>query len=154
MKNYLFFTLLIIITSCHTPRYFQIECNSVSADATYVVDVTVETNKEFANLGPVKLDAIDGVLFRGITGGNCVTQKPILTQTKSEVNNNSLIKAIYGKKRGYDKYITNIAPVSTTRLTNASKPTTQFKYRITINKDLLRKDLSNAGLIKTLNSGF
>lgn len=154
MKNNIFFTLLIIITGCHPIRLFQIECNSVSADATYVVDVTVETNKELANLGPVKLDAIDGVLFRGITGGNCVTQKPILTQAKSEVNNNPLMKAIYGKKRGYDKYITNIAPVSTPRLTNASKHTTQFKYRIIINKDLLRKDLSNAGLIKTLNSGF
>ena len=154
MKKYLFFILIIIITGCHPIRLFQIECNSVSADATYVIDVTIEAKKEMTDLGAVKLDAIDGVLFRGITGNNCVTHKPILAQAKAEVNNNPLIKAIYGRKRGYDKYITNIAPVSTKRLTNTSKPTTQIKYRVAINKDLLQKDLAKAGLIKPLNSGF
>ena len=147
-------SLTLLISSCQTPRHFQIECNSVSNDATYVVDVSVESNIELSNLGTTKLYAIDAVLFRGITGSNCVTQKSMLTQAKSEVNNNQLIKNIYGRKNGYDRYISNIAFVSSTRLTNTSKPITQFKYRVSINKELLRKDLTNSGLIKTLNSGF
>jgi len=119
-----------------------------------VVDVTVESANELNDLGPVKLNAIDGILFRGITGSNCVTQKPILLQSKTEVRNNLLIKAIYGKKKGYGKYITNIASVNTTKLNNGPKPRSQFTYRLTINKDLLLKDLTNNGLIKGLNSGF
>lgn len=147
-------SLTLLISSCQTPRYFQIECNSVSNDATYMVDVTVESYMELSDFGTAKLNAIDAVLFRGITGSNCVTQKPMLTQAKSEVNKNQLIKNIYGRKNGYDRYISNITFVSSTRLTNTSKSITQFKYRVSINKELLRKDLTNGGLIKTLNSGF
>jgi len=154
VKFSLILFLGLLLSSCRSQRIFQIECNSVSRDATYVVDITVESTKELTDLGPVKLNAIDGILFRGITGSNCVTQKPILSQSKTEVRNNALIKAIYGKKKGYNKYITNIAPFTTTKLTNGPKPRSQYKYRITINKDLLRKDLSNNGVIKELNSGF
>lgn len=144
----------LLFTSCQSQRFFQIECNSVSGDGTYVVDITVESKNELSDLGPVKLDAIDGILFRGINGGNCVTQKPLLSQSKTSVKNYELIKAIYGKKKGYDKYITSIENVSKNRLTNTSKPTSQFKYRLSINKDLLRKDLMNAEIIKPLISGF
>lgn len=154
MKFSLILFLGLLLSSCRSQRFFQIECNSVSGDATYVVDVTVESANELNDLGPVKLNAIDGILFRGITGSNCVTQKPILLQSKTEVRNNLLIKAIYGKKKGYGKYITNIASVNTTKLNNGPKPRSQFTYRLTINKDLLLKDLTNNGLIKGLNSGF
>ena len=154
MKLSPFFVILIIVLGCHPARVFQVECNSVSTDAIYSVDLTVESKKELADLGPVKLDALDGVLFRGITGNNCVAQKPMLSQAKTEISNNQLIHAIYGKRKEYDRYITHISRIGKSPLTNKSKPTSQFKYRININKNLLRQDLTNAGLLKPLNSGF
>jgi hypothetical protein len=126
----------------------------VSTDAIYSVDLTVESKKELTDLGPVKLDALDGVLFRGITGNNCVAQKPMLSQAKTEISNNQLIKAIYGKRKEYDRYITNISRLGKSPLTNTTKPTSQFRYRINVNKDLLQQDLTKAGLLKSLNSGF
>ncbi len=154
MKLSPLFLILIIVFGCHPARVFQVECNSVTTDAIYLVDLTVESKKELTDLGPVKLDAIDGVLFRGITGSNCVAQKPMLSQAKTEIFNNQLIHAIYGKRKEYDRYITNVSRLGKSLLTNTSKPTSQFKYRININRDLLRQDLTKAGLLKPLNSGF
>lgn len=148
------FLLLILAQSCRSPRSFQIECNSVSADATYVVDVTLESKKELSDLGPVKLDAVDGVLFRGITGNSCVTQKPMIAKAKSDVRKNSLIKNIYGKHKGYEKYVTNLSVISKAPITQTTQQTFQYKYRVAINKDLLRKDLVAAGLTNSLNNGF
>jgi hypothetical protein len=143
-----------LISSCRMTRTFQIECNTVSADATYVVDVVVESKKELSDLGPVKLDAIDGVLFRGLTGSNCVTQQPMMVKSKSEFMKNSLIKNIYGKHKGYEKYVTNLSVISKAPITQTTQQIFQYKYRVAINKDLLRKDLVAAGLIKSLNNGF
>jgi len=154
VNSFIYLIFFFLVSSCRPTRTFQIECNSVSADATYVVDVTVESKKELSDLGPVKLDAIDGVLFRGITGSNCVTQKPIIGMSKVEVRKNRLIKNIYRNRKGYEKYVTNLSVISKSPITYTAKQTFQYKYRIAINKDLLRKDLVAAGLIKSLNDGF
>jgi hypothetical protein len=144
----------MFLFGCSTPKSFQIECQSVSVDAAYILDVTTESKKELKDLNTIKLEAIDGVLFRGISGPNCVTQKPILTQSKSELKSNKFINSILGKKKGYDKYVTSISKLNTSATVDFKKTTIIYKYRVSINKELLRKDLTEAGILKSLNTGF
>lgn len=154
MKITTLFLSFIIIVGCRAPRSFQIECNSVSEDAIYSVDVTIESKKELADLGEVKLAAIDEVLFKGISGANCITQKPMLSKVKTEVISSQLYKDIYGKKRRYEKYVNSITPISSSKELKNSSQLYQFKYRVKISKDLLRNDLIEAGLQGSLNSIF
>lgn len=145
MKKHFFLILnLLVVFGCRPTRIIQVECYSVSNESTYSLDIKLAREKGAVKLSEIKLEAIDAVLFRGITGTNCISQRPMLTQSKQEVKGNALIKAIYGQKNGYEKYITNITPLDTI----------SAKYRVTINKDLLRRDLTNTGLIKPLNTGF
>ena len=102
-KNLLAYLLLITIVSCTAPKKFsenyQIICENTSTDATYSVLVSYQSNDTNADFELIKLTAVDGVLFRGITGTNgCITQKPLLTVTKTEIENNALYKKIYGKE--------------------------------------------------------
>jgi len=150
----LFGILCFSFCSCKVINNYQIECYSVSEDATYIIDVTLESKSILKDLSKIKINGIDGVLFRGVTGKNCVTQKPLIQQTKSEVINNKFINSIYKNRGGCDKYITKIEQLGINPILRVSKKTYQHKYRLTVNKDLLRKDLINAGLLKELNSIF
>lgn len=145
MKKHLFLGLfLFAVFGCRSTRIIQVECYSVSNESTYLLDIHLAREKGVVKLSKIKLEAIDAILFKGITGTNCISQRPMLTQSMQEVKSNALIKAIYSQKKGYEKYITNIIPLDTI----------SAKYRVTINKDLLRRDLTNTGLIKPLNTGF
>jgi hypothetical protein len=150
----LFGILCFSFCSCKVINNYQTECYSVSEDATYIIDVTLESKSILKDLSKIKINGIDGVLFRGVTGKNCVTQKPLIQQTKSEVINNKFINSIYKNRGGCEKYITKIEQLETGPILGVSKQLYQHKYRLTINKDLLRKDLINAGLLKELNSIF
>jgi hypothetical protein len=145
LKKHLCLLLFFIVTlGCRPTRILQIECYSVSNESTYSLDIHLARGKSVVKLSEIKLEAIDAILFRGITGTQCISQRPMLTQSKQEVKSNLIVKAIYGPQNGYEKYITNIT----------SLDTILAKYRVTINKDLLRRDLTNTGLIKPLNNPF
>lgn len=152
--------LVVILFSCTAPKKFsenyQIICENTSTDATYSVLVSYQSNDTNADFELIKLTAVDGVLFRGITGTNgCITQKPLLTVTKTEIENNALYKKIYGKEKSYNKYITNIYKENEEIVaTDKKKISYKYTFKVAVNKDLLRKDLQSAGLIKPLNAGF
>jgi len=146
--------------SCKTTKplseNYQIQCEKTSNESTYTVSISYQSNNDYADIETVKQNAIDGILFRGITGKNdCVAQKPLLDKGKSEVSNTEFYKQLYGKNKNYNKYVTNISKLNDQTLeTIKNKKLYQNSYLVTINKDLLQKDLINAGLLKQLNTGF
>jgi hypothetical protein len=146
--------LCFSVCSCKVINNYQSECYSVSEDASYIIDVTLETKAILKDLSIIKIDGIDAVLFRGVTGRKCVTQKALLSQNKYELISNKFINDIYKKRSSCDKYIIKIEELGINPILRVSKKIYQHKYRLTVNKDLLRKDLINAGLLKQLNSIF
>lgn len=156
MKKHLIplIVLMQLLISCKTPSMFQVACSSVSFDATYIVDVSTESKQGYADLNQIKLNAIEGILFRGLSGGGCVTQKPLLTISKSEALNNPAVKAIYDKSKGFNKYITGVENLGIKQEYAGKKPVSVSKYRVSVNKELLRADLTKSGAIKSLSNGF
>ena len=147
-----------LLISCRAtfPENYQVQCFNTSADDTYTVDVYYQANKTYTDVERIKLSAVDGVLFRGLTGGKgCTAQKPLLIQSKADVNNTAFLKMLYGKNKGYDKYITLLqkGPQELTETYDKKQLFTNH-YQVTVNKELLRKDLITAGLLKPLNAGF
>lgn len=161
-KLYILTTIicLSLFFSCKTTKpiseNYQVQCDKISNEATYSVAISYQSNNDFADIETIKQNAIDGILFRGITGNNeCVAQKPTLDKAKSEISNTSFYKQLYGDSKSYNKYITNISKVKDEVLeTIKNKKLYQHSYRVNVNKELLRKDLITAGLLKPLNSGF
>lgn len=151
------FTLFL---SCKTTKplseNYQIQCYKTSNESTYTVSISYQSNNDYTDIEIVKQNAIDGILFRGITGKNdCVAQKPLIDKAKSEVFNTEFYKQLYGNNKHYNKYVTNISKLNIETLeTIKNKKLYQHSYLVTINKDLLKKDLINTGLLKQLNTGF
>ena len=151
---------LTFLFSCNTTKpiseNYQIRCEKTSNEATYTVAVSYQSNSDYTDIETVKQNALDGILFRGITGTNeCVAQKPLLNRDKSEVSNTTFYKQLYGKKRYYNKYITNLSKLKDEPLESIKMKTVyQHNRLVTINKELLRKDLVAAGLLKQINAGF
>ena len=160
MKKAIFYipVSLLLLISCKTtfPENYQAQCYNTSADATYSVDVYYQASKTYTDIDRIKLSAVDAVLFRGITGGKgCTAQKPLLLQSKAEVNSTAFFKKLYGKKKGYDKYITKLENGPQELIeTYKKKQLFTNHYQVTVNKELLRNDLIAAGLLKPLNTGF
>jgi len=160
MKTYAFSVIAsaFLLLSCRAtfPENYQVQCFNTSADATYTVDVYYQANKSYTDVDRIKLSAVDGVLFRGLTGGKgCTAQKPLLIQSKAAVSNTAFFKMLYGKKKSYDKYITLLQQGPQELIeTNGKKQLFTNHYQVTVNKELLRKDLIAEGLLKPLNSGF
>ena len=160
MKIYTFYiiALCFLFISCRVtfPENYQVQCFNTSADAIYTVDVYYQVNNNSTDVDRIKLSAVDGVLFRGLTGGNgCTAQKPLLIQSKASVSNTAFFKMLYGKKKSYDKYITLLQQGPQEMIeTNGKKQLFTNHYQVTVNKELLLKDLIAEGLLKPLNSGF
>ena len=143
-------------TSYHISENYQIQCDKTTDESSYSVTINYESNNNLIDIETVKQNAIDGILFRGITGNNeCVAQKAILDKPKSEISNTIFYKQLYGNNKNYNKYITNISKVKDNLLeTIKDKKLYKHIYRVDINKELLRKDLITQGLLKPLTSGF
>ena len=104
----------------------------------------------------IKLNAVDGILFRGFAGDiSCVAQKPLLNNIDEDKTKNPFLEKVYGKQNGYNEYVISINKVEDILVqTNTKLKTYSHSYSVAINKDLLINDLLNAGLIKPLTNGF
>ena len=155
--SYVFIFVLFFTISCKTvfPENYQAECYSTASDAIYTVDISYQDYNSIDE-NRIKLSAVDAIIFRGLKGGkDCVAQKPMLNQSKSELKGSDFFKNLYGKNKNYEKYITHLKKENQEVIDNGKqKKRINIHYRVTINKELLRKDLITAGLLKSLNSGF
>ncbi len=130
---------------------YEIECAGVGAQGTYLVKVySYSNNRKKAQQQAVK-NAVHGVLFKGVTGkgGECNSQRPL---AKANIANQheEFFKRFFDKGGEYAKYASATSSVET------SKTGTTFKVGVVVSvqKDQLRKDLEEAGILKSLGAGF
>ena len=134
-------------------RGYQTECVTIETDgyATFKIwdtNIGAKYSQEEA-----RKDAINAILFSGISGSNgCATQPPILNKTEEQENFKSIEKSFFSKKGKWIIFTRSAAPETTLPANLGVK---NWKvYQVSVSKNELRKYLEDQKIIKSLNNGF
>jgi hypothetical protein len=155
-RNYFLIFLLSIfihISFTQNNRTYQTECLTTNIDGYVTIKIWDSSKGPKYNLEQARKDAVDAILFSGISGGNgCSTQPPFLVSVK-EVDNFKAIEKSFFSKKGIWATFTRSALLETTLVTNL-KVNSSKVYQVSISKNELRKYLEEQKIIKKLTNGF
>lgn len=131
---------------------YQIEGAGVATQGDYLVRLTLTTKDK--NIGDAELcrAAVHGVLFRGFTDpGSRQFQKPIAAGAANEAQHADFYESFFGKDGTAANYANM---VSGSRSVVKSGKEYCVSAVIAVHKEILIKFLTDAGVIKGLNSAF
>lgn len=159
MKLNIFQTLIIVSSSlillsfANNSISYQTECVTIETDG--YVTIKIWDTKKGAKYKPLqaKKDAINAILFSGISGGNgCATQPPLLNKTEEQENFKKIEKFFFAKNGKWTMYTRSSATETTLPVNLGVK---DWKvYQVSVSKNELRKYLEEQKVIKPLNEGF
>ena len=135
---------------------YEIDCVSTGASGSYLIKVWSYSKNPTVAIEQAKKNAVHGIIFKGFTGhGAGCTQKPLTNNPNLEQENEIFFKDFFADGGKYMKYVT----MSTDGSINAEdrlKIGKEYKIGviISVSKDFLRKDLEEAGIIKSLDAIF
>jgi hypothetical protein len=154
-KLLLFFVCIfgcIVSANADNQLEYEIEGNGNGVQGTYLVKVSLLSKKNNPNSSELARCAVHGVLFRGFSNPEQhQTQKPLAGSAAVEAQHADYFNQFFADGGAFQKYV---AEVSGSR--HVVKVGKQYRVTatVTVNKDLLRKDLEDAGVLKGLNSIF
>ena len=131
---------------------YEVECAGNGAQGSYLLKVWSYSRKKDIAAEQCKKNAVHGVIFKGVAGGNgCVAQRPLARNAGVEVEYADYFKQFFSDNGEYFKYVSlTSAPQEIVKIGKEYK----VGVIVTVQKDELRKALEKAGVIKGLNSGF
>ena len=158
MNYRLLFTMLAVlmllsvaaIAKSDKPLQYDIEAAGSGVQGTYLVRVWIYSKSGKISDEDIKKAAVHGVIFRGFNGGQgSPSQRPIATSTTLEEEKAEYFKTFFGF--AYLQYA-NIVSGSYQRVKNHK----DYKVGaiVQVNKDNLRRELEQAGIVKGLSNGF
>jgi len=131
---------------------YEIECAGNAQPGCYLVRVWSYSKKRDIAEKQCRKNAIHGVLFKGFSGGRgCTAQRAIVSTPGAEDQNAKYFETFFADGGEFMKYGSIIA--GTTEVFKVDK---EYKVgcTVTVYKDLLRKCMEDAGIIKAFNAGF
>ena len=139
----------------HNFRY-EIECVGEGKQGSYSIKVFSYSKKPKVAIEAAKRNAIHGVIFKGISGGRCVTKPALARNPNLEQEKAEFFKAFFANGGKYSKFViaSTDGAIEAGDVTKVSKREFKIGVNVTVNVSLLRKDLEAAGIIKGLASGF
>lgn len=132
---------------------YDLECAGAGSDGTYLVKVWSYSKKASVATEQCKKNAVHGVLFKGFTGktGQCASQRPLINNVNVQNEQKDFFSKFFDDNGGdYMKYVLSTGSVESVKVNKEYK----VGVVISVAKDLLRKDLESAGIIKSLGGGF
>lgn len=140
--------ILLFATKAQAQEWhYEISCAGVGVQGTYMVEVTSYGKTVDAALEQMKKDAIHGVLFKGISG-KC-TQKPLAGKAEAETEHKAFFDKFFSASGDYAKYVVDEQNVIF-MVTKVNKKEYKVTKVVSVKKDMLRRDLEKAGVIKAL----
>jgi len=163
MKQHLLTTFivwisLLLLTTCKsvppaTNSYglYEIECAGAGSQGSQLVKVWVYGNSNNVNIDLIKRYAVHGVIFKGYASGNgCTPQKPMATNPALEQQRANFFEPFFNTDKAYNKYATQVGNIESVRVGGEYKT----GATISVAKDMLRRDLEAAGVLRGLSNGF
>ncbi len=140
--------ILLFTTKAQAQEWqYEISCAGVGVQGTYMVEVTSYGKTVDAALEQMKKDAVHGVLFKGISG-KC-TQKPLAGKAEVETEHKVFFDKFFSTSGDYAKYVVDEQNVNL-MVTKVNKKEYKVTKVVSVKKDMLRRDLEKAGVIKAL----
>lgn len=141
----------------HEWRY-ELDCMGTGKQGTYLIKVWSYSKKPRLAIEKAKRNAVHGVIFKGFAAGKqgCKSQKPLARNSNLENEKKSFFTGFFKDGGKYMKFVTasNDGAVAAGDRLKVSKKMYKIGIVISVNKDELRKELENAGIIKSLDAGF
>ena len=135
---------------------YEIEAVGEGKEGTYLVKVWSYSKKADVSIEQAKKNAVHGVIFQGVIGNNRVSnQPPIAADPSAQTQYADYFNAFFKDKGQYMKYVSvsndgAIAPGDRLKVNKEYK----IGVVVSVRKDLLKKDLEAAGVVKRLDAGF
>jgi hypothetical protein len=132
---------------------YEIESVGTGVTGTYLIKVWSYSRKPEIAIEQAKKNAIHGVIFRGFEGPS--RQKPLTTIPNLEQEKAEFFTSFFAEGGKYMKFI-SLVNNGTIAAEDRMKIGKEYKIGVvvSVNVDLLRKDLEDAGIIKGLGSTF
>jgi len=159
LTAFLTVSLPLLLTTCKsvppqvTNSYgaYEIECAGAGTQGSQLVKVWIYGNGGDASIDMFKRYAVHGVIFKGYAGGNgCTPQKPLATNPALEQQRANFFDPFFNTDKAYNKYATQVGNIERRNVGGENK----IGATISVAKDMLRKDLEAAGVIRGLSNGF
>ena len=156
--TYLSLFVILILSSCTSTKKvatvtkdYEVETMGVGKDGTYLIKVTdyFKTADERVYIDGLKKTAVHCVIYRGIPAGNGSLKQPALMNNDTKIEGNDFFE-----QKQYLNFVGSI--VNSSKSITRIKGSKDFKISLTVsvNKDELRKYLSDNGIIKSLDFIF
>jgi hypothetical protein len=167
MKKAIIFTVLLFtVLSCGSSKQtadtytgqwrYEMEAVSVGTQGTYLIKIWSYSKKPVVAIEQAKKNAVHGIIFRGFAGMNGVTGKrPLTNNPNLEQEKKDFFDPFFADGGKYMKFvtITNDGSVAAKDRLKVGKEH-KIGVIVSVNVDLLRKDLEDAGIIQRMGAGF
>lgn len=135
---------------------YEMQCAGVSGEGSYLVKVFTYSKRPNFPFEQAKKNAIHGILFKGVPGDRakkCAEIRPMISNLNAEVEHEAYFKEFFENGGKYMKFVGN----STNGMLDPNdvmKVGKEYKIGalIVISKDMLRRELEDAGIIRSLKS--
>ena len=132
---------------------YDIECAGSGEQGVYIVKVWTYAKNANVASDLMKKNAVHGVLFRGFGGERgCTAQKPIAGSIATYHEKQEYFNTFFQTGGTFLKYANIMSP--TPEVIKVGKKEFKVGVVVAVSKDMLRKDLEQAGVIRNLSSGF
>lgn len=137
---------------------YEIECVGVGEGGNYLVKIWSFSRRPDVAAEQAKKNAIHGVIFKGIPTGErgCFSQPPLARSSNLEQEKQLFFDDFFAEGGKYQKFVdltTNGSVAAGDRL-KISRREYKIGIIVSVNKNLLRQDLEDAGVLRSLSSGF
>ena len=135
---------------------YEIEVVQTGTQGTYLIKVWSYSKKPDVAIEQAKKNAVHGIIFKGFTGKSSVPgQKALTDNVNLEEEKADFFKPFFDNGGKYMKFVStsNDGAVAAEDRMKIGK---EYKVGVvlSVNVSALRKDLEEAGIIKSLGAGF
>lgn len=135
---------------------YEIESVQTGTQGTYLIKVWSYSKKPDVAIEQSKKNAVHGIIFKGFTGTQSVPgQKSLTNNVNLEEEKEDYFKPFFADGGKYMKFV-SMSNDGAVAAEDRMKVGKEYKIGVivSVNVSALRKDLEDAGVVKSLGAGF
>jgi len=136
---------------------YEVEAHATGTQGSYQIKVWTYSKNTDTAIEQAKKNAVHAVIFKGFPSKGRITgQKPLARDSNLEIEKADFFKDFFRDGGKFQKFVTlsNNGAIGPGDRIKISKKEYKIGVIVSVNVSGLRKDMEDAGIVKSLNSGF